>query len=366
MLLALVRGADVPPGLVDWRGVHALALAEGVLGLVARTPVVRQLPPDVGGPFEGRRLGLGHLAQTALSALARLFEAFRDRGLRLLTFKGPVMAHQLYGCAGARAFSDLDLAVAPEELHAVQACLADLGYRVLLPVTGPQFRTLRRFGKEWPYVAGERELPVDLHWRFGSAAHPLPLSFDEAWQGRTEVEVGARRFAAPGDVHALVLVANHAAADHWRRLEQLVRLDRFARRDLDWDRADALAARLHTRRRLGLGFLLAERWLSTPLPPLPRSLAAARPALPWALGITERSIFAHRSAATSTFKGSALFDGRLDAFRALAAAALVPGWADWEAVRLPPALNGLYWLLRPPRLAWRAARRRLSARAARA
>src|ERR1700682_5572607 len=139
ILIAAARGdrvqGDVEPFL-------STAAAEGMTGLLARS--VEGVPRAL----RVQALGMEARAARMIAELARIAGAFDETGIPLLVFKGAVLAQQLYGDPGARAFSDVDVIVDPVTAEAGEALLQRLGYREIEPVGGAQGRTHRRFGGE--------------------------------------------------------------------------------------------------------------------------------------------------------------------------------------------------------------------------
>jgi hypothetical protein len=347
--VAAVRGEPLPPGDLDFPALLAAAEAHGVLPLLARSGVVRTLPPEW-----QRRLGVLSIAHTArsqraLGTLARLVAAFRAAALPLVCWKGPLLADQLYGDPSLRAFTDLDVIVAPRETERAEALLEDLGYRPQSRLTRSQRATLRRFGSERLFLDAEGQTAIDLHWRFGNAGFPLPLEFDDAWARHVEWDVAGVRYPTLGPVDLVVTATAHGAKHLWHKLELLATAARLGERALDWDAVDALAGDLHLQRALGLAFLLAESVLGSPPPPVPRALSAARAVFPAVRNLVEENLFSARAVQRDAGPRQLwlLADRRRDVARAVAAALFVPTHADWQAAALP---GWAYWLLRPARL----------------
>ncbi|WP_432749981.1 nucleotidyltransferase family protein [Paenibacillus amylolyticus] len=54
--------------------------------------------------------------------------AFRERGIRNITLKGPALAHDLYGDVSMRTSKDLDILIPFNDVEAAEGILATLGY----------------------------------------------------------------------------------------------------------------------------------------------------------------------------------------------------------------------------------------------
>jgi Uncharacterised nucleotidyltransferase len=132
----------------------------------------------------GRRHG-AFLQLVSLRVMAML----ADAGIRSSVLKGPLMGEALYGDAGRRLSSDIDLLVAPEQLLAAVEVVRGLGY-------GPPTDYVQEDGLpllHFVMVHERGELPpVELHWRVHwyersfARDRLLPPSVDPAGDWRPE------------------------------------------------------------------------------------------------------------------------------------------------------------------------------------
>jgi Uncharacterised nucleotidyltransferase len=93
---------------------------------------------------------------------ARTMEALADAGIRSTALKGPTLGEALYGEAGRRLSSDIDLLVAAEHLNRAVEVVRGLGYAAPADHIGASGLPLLHFA----LVHERDELPpVELHWR---------------------------------------------------------------------------------------------------------------------------------------------------------------------------------------------------------
>ena len=126
----------------------------------------------------------------------------------------------------------------------------------------------------------------------------------------------------------------------------------------------ALAAASRSERFLGIGLRLAERLLAAPVPGDVSARLAADRRIAELAGVMEADLCggnlnAPGEGAQLRFMLRAL-PRRRDRLRMLWGVATEPCRDDWTFCRLPPALAGLYAVVRPGRLGWAAVKRRLS------
>jgi hypothetical protein len=142
----------------------------------------------------GRRQG-AFLQLISLRVIAML----ADAGIRCAPLKGPLLGEAIYGDPGRRLSSDIDLLVAPEQLHAAVEVVRGLGYDAPTDYVDDCGLPLLHF-----VLVHERgELPpVELHWR----VHWYEGSFaTERLLPPTVDHVGSRRPAPADELAALLL-----------------------------------------------------------------------------------------------------------------------------------------------------------------
>ena len=173
-----------------------------------------------------------------LHLLARVLRAFNGAGIPVMPLKGPLLSLELYGDAGIRQSGDLDVLVAPEQIHDAWKCLHELHW-----VDEFNNRTLTRREREFKlrhnhHLAFAHASPgckLELHWRAKweddvSAAHPLADSAVSEWQGCSY------RTMHPIDLS--LDLCNHGANHAWRRAKWLGDMARtFALDYVDWQPA---------------------------------------------------------------------------------------------------------------------------------
>ncbi len=364
-------------GGFDWPRVVRSASRLGMLSLLdaklaARPPA--GVPPEVREVLRRYAHALHARNLQSIGELFALTDLFASRGVRLLPFKGPVLAMQAYGTLGLRPFADLDLLVRAEDVSTACDLLVSRQYVPRYALSAGQRANLLRFGCEHPFqrvrtagplggTAATRKDHVDLHWNLFPPSFPIAFDPQAVWSRTETVTLGRREFETIGtDVLVLYLCA-HGYAHHWNRLEWISALARLiaVRPGIDWSWVQREAARTGAERVLELGLVLAGDWLGAPVPPSLLHAARRRPAMQTLLAHVSTRILhglAETAAGESTLNDELFFD--LDAretwgrrvgyfLRRL----VTPSLEDVEWVSVPARLPALYYLLRPLRLSLR-------------
>jgi hypothetical protein len=125
---------------------------------LARKRASNDFAAAVEGAIEaGRRQG-AFLQLISLRVIAML----ADAGIRCAPLKGPLLGEAIYGDAGRRLSSDVDLLVSPKQLQAAVEVVRALGYEAPVDHVDDSGLPLLHF----VLVHGRGDLPpVELHWR---------------------------------------------------------------------------------------------------------------------------------------------------------------------------------------------------------
>jgi hypothetical protein len=297
-------------------------------------------------------------SQRLLHELREILLLFQAQGIALLPYKGPVLAHQLYGNVSFRQMDDLDLLVSKQDFPRALELLLRQGY--YLP-HNPSTRQARVLVRDYNLVEldGEGTRPhIELHKSF-SVKYPIgALDLDEMLPDLRSVQLAGLQIPTFPPEDLLLVLCFHGARHLWERLAWLSDVTELIRtQDIDWNRVFARAARFRSSRVLRLGLALAEQLLHAPLPAdVLKRVQSDRTALALAAEVRaglfvddDRPSFS-RGVPFHRFQLRAMDQLRSRLYYAHRSM-LVPGPEDWDALPLPDPLFPLYYVLRPIRLA---------------
>ena len=156
----------------------------------------------------------GQRSPTHLDATAvEVFDAFAAAGVDALLLKGPALARLLYKDGEHRAYSDVDLLVAPRDLAGDRRSLSRLGYTNASEPLGIDDVGGVVHAETWTASGhGSSEAAmVDLHWRLPGSQAPAQVAWDALVARRTDVEVGGRHVPVLDRVGLALHLATHVA-----------------------------------------------------------------------------------------------------------------------------------------------------------
>lgn len=272
----------------DWERVLELGRRHGVAPLLNRG--VRELESSDGAvdvPDRVRSTLSERTRSTAMrdvrlaTELHELVDAFEERGVRALPFKGPVLEAFAYGEVGMRSYRDLDVLVPREDVTDAVDVLESRGYEWLdvprlddSPVLGGPFTMplvpeyeLRRDG-----------IRVEVRWRVGDTAQPFVPDVQTLWDRRETVTVAGSDVPALAPTDRLRMLAFHGTKHKWHLLKWACDFAAaLAATDVDWGLIFEEARRCGDERRLLAAVALIDRLFKPTVPGGVRERIAADP-----------------------------------------------------------------------------------------
>ena len=350
--------ARITRGALDWDDFARAAHRHGIEPLVYQN--LRALCPAAIPREVNARLGAicFDIARQNL-LLARELIAIRDllaaNDISALAYKGPVLALAAYGNLALRPITDLDLLIRPRDVARARAVLDAAGFRATEHFNPPEERAHLNANCEWT-LANERVM-VDVHWRVMPKFFYFPFDLDRAWARRASIEIAGTPVDSLALEDTLLVLCVHGSKHSWHRLEWLVSIAELTRRhpEIRWEVVVARARATGVERMVLLGVALAHELLDAPIPDALRSKIAADRALPKLIAQTCARLFDER--ADEIFEGTFVDELHAQMYARMIwraryywHAIFTPTVSDVRAIRLPRALEFLYYGLRPLRV----------------
>ena len=371
-LLCALAGSELTPeriehianwdrSALDWSEVLRLAEYHGVLPLAARNLMehARGLPPEIERSLRSAYEANLRRSLWFSAELARIMQHFERRQLRVVPYKGPVLAESLYRDLGLRNFSDLDFLISPADFWRAKQALAEIGYRPSTEVAPTVERLWLRTGYERSFDSAAGKNLVELQWALLPYFYTVDLGVGDLLARAGHTVVGGCEVPCLSPEDSLLVLCLHAAKHLWTRLIWLSDIAETLRpqsrtQAVDYSRVFSRARALGIARILGVSFWLVKNVLRAELSNAAEELIAADPRV-HPLG----SAFAERLARGEAydFESTEYFrlilnlrERRSDRWRYLWRLVWTPGAGEVATVRLPESLFPLYRLVRIGRL----------------
>jgi hypothetical protein len=286
--------------------------------------------------------------------LLRLIDIFGQNAIPIAAFKGPLLAHSIYGDLSFREFCDVDVIVQPRNVLKAEDILAAYGYHADFPDRA--FRNaFQGYQGQYAFRHCQTGMSVDLHWRLSSKGVAFPLQSTKIWSRLEKVTVAGRTVLTLARDDLALFLAAHGTKEGWRSLLWVCDFAEFLRKyeDIDWVAVLDRAQRSHSSRPLLLAISLASTLLDAPAPPALTDRAlknsavralAEQAKLRMLRVVPEEEIDEFRNSLNTHDR----FRHRLWPVATLLTTRTV---SDYKAMPLPKSLWGIYYLTRPFRLA---------------
>ncbi len=278
---------------------------------------------------------------------ARLFGLLAPRLRALALVKGPVLAAQAWPAPDLRSFDDLDFLCARADYPRLVTGLAEAGY-------APRLEDARQVAHRWHFGWGigfrhPDGHKVEVNHRFFPPHYPWPRGLDlRRGDLFPMLELAGVPVRTPGPALHLLLCCLHAVWHGWERLAWIVDIaGLLARHPGILAQAEKLANCCpFAQRALAAGGGVAEALFGPGLAGGDRT-PAAEPAVAEAWAILAGAGPVPAGGRLRQFHEQFMRPAEKAAYRLRRV--FTPGAGDFQWRALPPALRGLYWLLRPLR-----------------
>jgi Uncharacterised nucleotidyltransferase len=253
---------------VDWTQVVSSADHHGVLPILAQR-VLSELSID-SVVRTSLRSSLSATTKRSLplaDEILRISNLFRQHGVRVIPYKGPVLAEELWGSFSLRECSDLDFLVPVGQVDRAGELLEELNYVRITPIPKHLRPTLTRNASEEQFRHRDRKVLLELQW--APAPSVFAIDYDERslWSNAHEIAFAGGSVLAPSSEDLFLLLCIHGWKHNWSRLIWLGDIAQLLHTtQLDWSRVFVEAAKNRQTNMVSLALLLANRCFDTPLP----------------------------------------------------------------------------------------------------
>ena len=291
-----------------------------------------------------------------VGALRYVLQVLEQEGIAALSFKGPLLAANLYGNLALRECCDIDILVTKQQVMRAKTVLLSNGYQLRNTLTAAQ--EAARLDSRCEVVLQDQKghVAIDLHWDVVPSFFCPGLAAENLLARRVTEHLGHLTIPslAPEDVFLVLCV--HGGKHAWSQLKWIcdVAVMLQSGSDLRWPFILERAVHLGIERLVLIAVHIANDLLQAPIPKeVADRLGADKKAQRLAGDLAEK-FFTHRTLA-GTFTEQTVFCVKArerwsDKFRHALWIALVPTEEDMGVFHLPGALRPAGLVLRPLRL----------------
>lgn len=368
LLLACLRAecgtesVDQVPSGIDWERFVSLVTRHSVSPLVAAA--IDELdngtvPTPVRTTLEKRTAHIARRNLRLLQEVGTLCESLRESGIRVIPYRGPVLASLVYADIARRPFGDLDLLVDRADIPAIRAHLLEAGYEPAYEfdsttaLSPAQEYAYQRVEREYSFEHAGDDIEVELHWKLVSRLFPTRIDLDSLWDRHETLSVAGTEIPVLSADDRLFCCCVHGTRHRWERLHWASDVALLLEREtIDWDTIYERAAAQRCERMLTLGLAIANDLFDAPLPESVRRRIADDPRLEALRPHVLERLFdetQYWELDERRYQARTL-DRRRDVARFWANWVFRPRRTDVESIDLPRPLTPCYSLVRTARL----------------
>ena len=204
--------------------------------------------------------------------LLRIVAILKQNNIKIVPYKGPLLALIAYGETTLRSFDDLDILVTDEDYFKVRTILQQHGY-----VTPPNIALsdkdedrFRYYFGEYPMVREKNGICLDIHRRpLGNGDLTLFGDLPQLWNRLITITIAGKEIQTFSHSDLLIYLCLNGFKDGWEILRSVCDVAGILQRQaehLEWDYILSETRHLKIDRILGFGLLLAHQLLEAPLP----------------------------------------------------------------------------------------------------
>lgn len=340
---------------LDWDYLFTTSQSHGLLPLLHKNLRTTEVPGHFLSRLKRESVANSQTVLHLIGKQLRVYKLFKENGIRLALFKGPLLSQMAYGEFSLRQAGDIDALIHRRDFDRARLLLESLRYEMYPKLTAPQLASHLNNHCEIQFVRDDWFTVVDLHWDLAPRSFVFQVRADEVMSRLQTVSLAGTPVETFSPEDSVLYQSMHGAKHLWRCLEWITALAETIRAtpSINWDVSLERAGNARAKRILALGLRLVEEFSDAPVPP--HVLAAVDPD-----GIMQRmaqrireQIFIPPTAADSTetnLYNLRIMDRKRDALLSALRSIFVPTLTDWQTLALPPRLHSLYYAVRPLRL----------------
>lgn len=357
LILAIAR-REIPRDHVrdlDWDYLIAIAYAHGLLPLLHKHLAADLAPGYVLSRLKREAVANSQSILHLVSKQLHAYKLFKEHGIAVAIFKGPLLSQMAYGEMSLRQAGDIDLLINRRDFAQARLLLESLGYEMTPQLTQAQLASHLNNHCEIQFMRDDWLTVIDLHWDLAPRSFVFGLKADDVMSRLQSVSLAGTTVETFGAEDLVLYQAMHGAKHLWRRLEWISCLAESIRAttSINWETLVDRAAKAHATRILALGLRLVEEISDAPVPSEVFAAIDPNKTMQRMAKQIHAQLFTTFGAAESTetnLYNLRIMDRKRDVLVSALRSIFVPTFPDWQSLALPSSLHSLYYAYRPLRL----------------
>lgn len=353
------RIRDIVRSHPDWETVIQFAASQGVIYPLRDILSETNPPPPESILRElqsrSKTNAVGNLQ--AVQWLHNLVAEFKEREIRVIPYKGPVVAEYAYGDINRRWFKDLDFLVAEEDTERAISVLYEYGYEQAeftdVPTPILLKNSIFRWEREFRFPSNGSRIEVELRPQFMTCDPPSSVIFSDLWRRRTSISLAGQPISVLSPEDRALLLLIHGTKHTWCRLSWVYDVALLFNRDILWGQVIKRAEKYGWKTGVLLGLAVVAEMSRITLPRIVTQEIAANRRAVWGSSIIcsqQWSTQPDKEVDWEPWTEVVLMnDSWRGSVQELVDVLFSPRKMDHQWAQLPPKLYSLYYFVRPIR-----------------
>ena len=254
---------------LNWDLVFEIAIKQRVLPILYKkiqTIIPGIVPDRIFTKFKNAYFNNTTRNLYLLSFLISCINILEKNNIKVLPFKGIVLAQDIYGDIALRSFSDIDILVNKENASKAWSLLLNNQFKPQLTLTEDQ---KKKYILSEDHIAFSKgKMHIELHWEMSGLYLSNPLTFEHVEKRLTTVHLHNKTISNLSPEDLLVYLCIHGTKHGWEYIEQVLSIAELIRinKDIDWNYVEKLVQTLHCKKMYSIGIFLSWKIFKAPLP----------------------------------------------------------------------------------------------------
>ncbi len=286
--------------------------------------------------------------------LLQTYKILQEEQIKVLSLKGPLLAHLLYGDITKRQYGDIDILILHQDRYKAHQCLRKHHYQSEIDLHSstikPFFQSVNVLG----YV--QNDMLVEVHWELLSKNYAVAWEEAELWQHNLQITIDDKRLPTLEHINHFLYLCVHGSKHLYERASWVCDIDRYLHSNYitSWHEVLQIATQKGILRMVLLSLLLTHRLLQTPLPAVLQNAIHQDPKVTRLAKYILRQHYQSQEISSKNIRSFVVLvqmrERLRDKVRFVVYALFYPKLQDFKWVQLPYGVHLFYPLLRPLRL----------------
>jgi hypothetical protein len=177
----------------------------------------------------------------------RIIAIFKQIGIPIIPFKGPILSKKLFGSFTIRESIDLDFLIHPKDFRKADEILKSEGYSALIEIQNWKEWNLnwfKRIASDVPYQRIEDGIKIELHWKLFLQSKLITNSYEDISDKSNIIASANEVVDVISEEEELFYLCLHGTKHSWFRIKWLLDIKQILTSQsysIDWDKFSALA-----------------------------------------------------------------------------------------------------------------------------